>query len=130
MEQLTAETQGSSGSETSGYVGVYVPRAADVKGPRAGRLWAPALKIDEISSLYFAYTCSSRLYRAPVILTEKRTVRIGSSRKLFDRRFPRRAQFCNQISERSWEQFITSFSEFVEFDLGRLVYQNTKRMQA
>lgn len=29
MEQLTAETQGSSGSETSRYPGVYVPHVRD-----------------------------------------------------------------------------------------------------
>lgn len=31
MEQLTAETQGSSGSETSGYPGAYVPHAREME---------------------------------------------------------------------------------------------------
>lgn len=51
MEQLTAETQGSSGSETSGYPSAYVSHARDGSA-RARKLWARALEIDDAQGAF------------------------------------------------------------------------------
>jgi len=105
------------------------------ESPRAGRLWAPALKIDEISSLYFAlaaYTCSSGLHRASVISAKKQTLRIRSLRKFCGRGVSRASTILQSDLRMNYVRAIYQLVLWICRMLERLcrTIQNTKRIQA
>lgn len=60
MEQLTVETQGSSGSETSGYFSVYVPYTREMYALR--KLPAPTLQIDDVWNNFLLFQVSFFLF--------------------------------------------------------------------